>query len=99
MNNKSDDEEKINEPVWNWTDSYSSGVYKINNDGSVEHVKLQCSKTETNAAQKKIKNILENGENLEEEGFGEILREKSKIESFHIIILISFILLLGIWFI
>lgn len=107
MNNKKVNQKnkELHEPVWNWTDSYSSGVYKINNDGSVEHVQLQCSQTETNQAQKKVINLLEKGSNLEEEsetaeeGFGEMLRPKSRIKIIHITVLISLLLLLGIWLI
>lgn len=106
--NQKDEQKYLHEPVWNWTDSYSSGVYKINNNGSVEHVQLQCSQTQTNQAQKKVTNLLEKGTNLEEEedtteeGFGEMLRSKSgskDIRIIHIIILISLLLLLGIWLI
>lgn len=95
----------LHEPVWNWTDSYSSGVYKINNNGSVEHVQLACSQTQTNQAQKKVVNLLEKGTNLQEdednseEGFGEMLREKNGIRIVHLTILISLFLLLGIWLI
>lgn len=94
-----------NEPVWNWTDSYSSGVYKINNNGSIEHVELQCSQTQTNQAQKKVTNILEKGTNIDEdivsinEGFGEILRQKNNIKIVYIIILISLFMILGIYLI
>lgn len=98
-------EKDLHEPVWNWTDSYSSGVYKMNNNGSVEHVQLQCTQTETNQAQKKVSSFLEKGTNLQEEektideGFGEMLRPKSRIRIIHIVILISSLLLLGIWLI
>lgn len=100
-----DDKNSLNEPVWNWTDSYSSGVYKINNNGSVEHVKLQCSQTQTTQAEKKVTNLLNKGTNLEEdedkveEGFGDNLRKKDRINIIYINIVISLLLLLGIWLI
>lgn len=105
MNKDKNELKYLNEPVWNWTDSYSSGVYKINNNGSIEHVELQCSQTQTNQAQKKVTNILEKGTNIDEdivsinEGFGEILRQKNNIKIVYIIILISLFMFLGIYLI
>ena len=104
MGNKKEIDD-LHEPVWNWTDSFSSGVYKINNNGSIEHVQLACSQTQTSEAQKKVINIMNKGTNLKEEdetteeGFGEVLRQKSRIKIVHLIILISLLILLGIWLI
>jgi hypothetical protein len=92
----------LHEPVWNWTDTYPSGIYKINNDKSIEHIKHEYSKIQTNAAHEKITSFLKNGNNLEEEeekeeeeGFGERLRNNSnKYYYLSLLIILLFLLLI-----
>lgn len=99
------DDNNLNEPTWNWTDSYPSGIYKINNDGSKETVDHEESKMESIAAQNKVTDFLNKGTNLKteeetsEEGFGQPLRHHHKweLKRVHLIIMISLLLLLGIW--
>lgn len=95
----------LHEPTWNWTDSYPSGMYKINNDGSKEIINHKESKMESIAAQNRVTNFLNKGTNLKteekisEEGFGQPLKHQHKweLKRVHLIIIISLLLLLGIW--